>query len=179
MTEDTERRALELISTLMRWQMRGALDWEASPTTLTHSMGEISWSTKPRIGGPVTITHRTYRIFPAEVSELAEIAESLVECGKDVQRNSAERAEYEQEMRRLAKTLLRRKAASGIRLVGVVSEPIHTDYYQDIGLEVTFAWGDGSWGNQATLEIGNEEDLRREFEDMLNRQPPTSLRRAA
>lgn len=163
----SEERALGMIRHMLEWTIDGKADWAVSPETLRIDQhGDIAWTIQPRLGGPVIITHRVYSLFHSDLTQLAEVAAALCDCAKEVELHSAERAGYEQEIRAVAKSLLRRKSDAGIRLVEVVSEPIPTDYYQDIGTLVTFAWGDGSWANSATLEIGDADDLRREFDDL-------------
>lgn len=174
----SEERALEMIRHMLEWTIDGEADWKVSPETLRIDQhGDLAWTIRPRLGGPVTITHRVYSLFHTDLAQLAEAAVALCDCAKEVELHSAERADYEQEIRTVAKSLLRRKSATGIRLVEVVSEPIATDYYQDIGTLVTFAWGDGSWGNQVTFEIGDADDLRREFSDLTD--DVSARRRAA
>ncbi|RYY26123.1 MAG: hypothetical protein EOP62_11635 [Sphingomonadales bacterium] len=162
-----EEHALEMIRHMLRWTMDGALNWEVTPKTLrTNNYGDIAWTAQPALGGPVTITHRVYSLFTTDLTELAEAADALFECAKEVERHSRERANYEQDMRRVAKTLLRRKAAAGITLVDVVSDPIPTDYYQDIGVAVTFAWAEGP-GSRVTFEVGNADDLKEAFDGLV------------
>lgn len=170
MQDVDEEGALEMVRSMLRWTVRNRLDWEVSPATLIlDEIGDITWSVKPKVGGPVVIKHRTLSLHIADIHELVEIATALLDCGKEVKRHSLERAEFEQDMRKAARSLLRRKWADGIRLVNVVCQPIHTDYYQNIGVVVTFAWDNaGHKTETATFEVGDVEDLKAEFNALLD-----------
>lgn len=162
----SEEQALEMIRHMLRWTTNGDIDWEISPQTLRldHN-GDLAWTAQPTLGGPVTITHRVYSLHATDLQQLADDASALFECAKEVERHSRERADYELEMRRAAKTLLRRKTAAGLMLVNVISEPIPTDFYQNIGVAVTFAWGDGP-GSRTTFEVCDVHDLKDAFDTL-------------
>jgi len=164
----TAALAIETVRQNLEALDRDGIAWEVSPATLNFdSDGYIVWQVQPRIGGPVRISHGFRRINQADAADLVEIAVELLECGREVQRYSRERADYEQEFRALAKSLLRRKAAHEIRLRSVLSQPIATDYYSNIGLDVTFEWDDEGAVRSKTFEVWEVDELRDAFDSLL------------
>lgn len=162
-------QAFKLLSAAIDWEKRDEVDWDASPETLSFDDYSLSviWSTTPKVGGPVRIAHNIYSLVRASVCDIAEAARSLVAIAIEVDLHSRERADFEQSMRATARSLLRRKAAAGIRLIDVVSETIFTDSYQSIGLEVTFEYDHPNGPQRISFGIGNEEDLKISIERII------------
>jgi hypothetical protein len=160
--------AIETVRQNLEALVRDELAWEVSPATLNFDPdGYIVWQVQPRIGGPVRISHGFRRIDQANAADLLKIALELLECGREIQRYSRERADYEQEFRAVAKSLLRRKAAHAIRLRSLLSQPIATDYYSNIGIDVTFEWDDEGLVRSKTYEVWEVNELRDAFDSLL------------
>lgn len=165
-----EKGALEMVRSMLRWAARGRLDWEVNPATLMlDPYGDVAWSVTPKVGGPIEITHRIFSLRNADLGDLTKIATALLDCGEVVERLSRDRVEFEQAMRKAARSLLRRKAAVGVRLVSVVSQFIPTDDYQDVGVVVTFAWETvGGETATAAYEIMDAEELKENLNMLLD-----------
>jgi len=168
MNERYDAQTLELIAKTVTWILRDSLRWRADETTLNvNEYGRIVWLVNPAKGGPVRIVHQCPKFGEVDIALVVDISERLAETAQDVEAASPERNDYERQAAKAAKSLLRRKSASGVRLVGVVSEPVETDRGGDIGVEVTFEIEHSGDTVLRTLEIFDVEELADAFEAML------------
>jgi hypothetical protein len=181
MHPDRTNEALELISLILKWEVGRDRKMNTGIDTLRSGMNghDVIWTVTPKIGGPVRILHPIYNLGMASIDTLAEVACQLASISNEVERNNGERADYENETRKAARSLLRSKSAAGIRLVDVVSEIIPTDRYHNIGLEVTFEWGPENATRRRTMEIGNQADLFEQFDKLVEDVGLERFRRAA
>jgi hypothetical protein len=182
MNDGMTREALELMARMVAWEMRDQLSGDVGD--LVHHPEPfrsewIEWTVQTGVGGPVRISHDVFPLSRCTAEQLAEAASALVDTAVEAKRHGKDRAVYEARMTRVARSLLRRKAAAGIRLIGVVSSTIPTNWYQDIGVDVTFEWAELGCACRDTLQAGSEEELRDAFEDMLYRIGDTEYQTAA
>lgn len=167
MTKKTDGDALVVLSQMLGWRMKDGPGWDTGLASLgLKADSDILWSVKPTIGGPVQILHRCYPLHGLKLGALVEIVNALAESAEEIDHHSGERADFEQDMRKAAKALLRRKTAAGIRLVGVLCQPIETGHYQNVGVRVTFAWGEGEH-EQTTFNVWHTDQLASKVETLI------------
>jgi hypothetical protein len=169
MHERTEERALELVAKLMQWELGGQVNWNADISKLEwdSDRSEVVWNVQFSRGGAVRIVDRVFSLEANRVEDLHEVAKTLICLGECAETYCQEQADFEKEIRDATKSLLRRKAARGLRLISVIYQPISTVCRYDVGIDVSIEYDRGTVKGLAILPVWSVENLKEEFDDLL------------
>jgi hypothetical protein len=168
MKDSEAMQVLELIAKMIAWEQIGTRTPDTSPSAFAIDDDEqVIWTVRSEIGGPVRIVRPLRMGRRLTVDEMIKAARDLIKTAHEVDDYMGERHANEQLFKRTVKSLLRRKSAAGIRLVELVSEPIHVDRYENIGVEITFQI-DREDGAELRTVICNDVD---ELVDMFAEEP--------
>ncbi|TXC71316.1 hypothetical protein FSB78_10450 [Sphingomonas ginsenosidivorax] len=93
MDDETAQQVIELISSMLRWEMRKrALSWDCDVHSLSIRSGQqLVWAAQPSAGGPVCVSHELKWSDCSTLADLTAAAELLCDTAEQIERGAAER----------------------------------------------------------------------------------------
>ncbi len=171
---ENERRnaAANVIASLMQWETRGRLGWDASRNTLSiNGRGYLTWSADLPRNRFVRIILERDCLLAEQLEDHVAIARSFIQTGVEFEKRANERRAYEQRMRKLLGSLMRRKGAETIRIIDFTCAPVVVGGDDKFGVDVSIKIDVVGDTFRHTFRVEDEDDLRSKFAEVLRTVP--------